>query len=375
MLSYEVTHEHTIKLKEISELATQWVFTLKAFPENVKEAMRRYARVSNIGSTTRIENAVLTDVEVGWLDRTLSRDGRPTSFNQQKTYIEDKLSKDRERSIEEVAGCRNLLAIVSTQAEELFPLTETTIKGLHQEMLQFYPAAAHYLGRYKIASNSVVERVIGTSIQRDVLKTADPGPLTEAAMGDLVRWYNETLPACAWTVAVAAEFTFRFLAIHPFQDGNGRLSRALFALILLQSNDNLKAVFPYLAMDRHIEKNKEEYYLVLRKCSEGRFLQDPKQYKVEYFLGFILKMLKEALSQDITFYHERCVAYARLTEATRKILDTFKDHPEKKLALKDVLQYAALPRSTTIRALNDLVKQEFLQKTGKQPAVKYQIVF
>jgi Fic family protein len=375
MLSYEVTQEQTIKLKEISELATQWAFTLKAFPESVKEAMRRYARVSNIGSTTRIENAVLTDVEVGWLDRTLSRDGRPTSFNQQKTYIEDKLSKDRERSIEEVAGCRNLLAIVSTQAEELFPLTETTIKGLHQEMLQFYPAAAHYLGRYKIASNSVVERVIGTSIQRDVLKTADPGPLTEAAMGDLVRWYNETLPACAWTVAVAAEFTFRFLAIHPFQDGNGRLSRALFALILLQSNDNLKAVFPYLALDRHIEKNKEEYYLVLRKCSEGRFLQDPKQYKMEYFLGFILKMLKEALSQDISFYHGRCVAYAKLTEATTKILDTFKDHPEKKLALKDVLQYAALPRSTTIRALNDLVKQEFLQKTGKQPAVKYQLVF
>jgi len=213
-------------------------------------------------------------------------------------------------------------------------------------------------------------------LQRDVLKTSDPGPITEAAMNDLVAWYNADLRTSPWVIAVAAEFTFRFLAIHPFPDGNGRLGRGLFAMILLQSHDtNLKAVTPYIALDRHTEKNKEEYYWVLRKCSDGKFSQDPKQYKIEYFLEFILKMLKEAMNHDVNFYQERAVAHNTLTESMRKILETFKDHPEKKLALKDVLEYAQLPRSTTIRILNDLVTQNFLQKIGKRPAVKYQLMF
>ena len=376
MLSYEITDKLTIKLKEISDIAAKWAAVLGSFPPSIKEIMRRYARISNIGSTTRIENAVLTDVEVDWLDRTLSQDGRTTSFEQNKNYIANKLSKERERSIEEVAGCRAMLEIISNQAEDLFPLTETAIRGLHKELLRFYPPAEHYCGQYKTSPNNVVEKILGTTIQRDVLKTADPGPITAAAMNDLVAWYNADLRMFPWVIAVAAEFTFRFLAIHPFPDGNGRLGRGLFAMILLQSHDtNLKAVTPYIALDRYTEKNKEEYYWVLRKCSDGKFSQDPKQYKIEYFLEFILKMLKEAMNHDVNFYQERAVAHNTLTESMRKILETFKDHPEKKLALKDVLEYAQLPRSTTIRILNDLVTQNFLQKIGKRPAVKYQLMF
>ena len=105
-------------------------------------------------------------------------------------------------------------------------------------------------------------------------------------MKDLIQWYNQILPSYPWSIVVACEFVFRFLAIHPFLDGNGRIGRALFILTLLQSFDNkLSSITPYLAIDRHIEKNKEEYYLVLRKCSDGKFSQDTSSYKIEYFLN------------------------------------------------------------------------------------------
>jgi len=112
-------------------------------------------------------------------------------------------------------------------------------------------------------------------------------------MHNLIKWYNETIVSSPWAVAVAVEFVFRFLAIHPFQDGNGRLGRVLFSLVLLQSNDKgLKSTTPYISIDRQIEKHKEEYYLVLRKCSGGKFLNNPSKYKYEYFLNLYDKDYK-----------------------------------------------------------------------------------
>lgn len=376
MLSYEITDELTKKLKYIESISAKKAVFLKSLPDENIAAIRRYARISTIGSSTRIENAILTDIEIDWMDRTLLADGRPTAFLKEKKYIEDKLSKERERSIEEVAGLRGMLSIVYSQAEELFPLSETTVKGLHKELLQYYPSALNYLGGYKIAPNSVVEIVEGTDIRRDVLKTSDPGPRTETAMRDLIDWYNETLPRHPWPIATAAEFVFRFLAIHPFQDGNGRMGRALFLLALLQSGDaNLKMVIPCVAVDRHIEKNREEYYLVLRRCSEGKFSQEPKDYKMGYFLAFILKLLGSGIGNDIDFYNEKYSTYMNLAPGSKTVLDCFKENPERRLGIRDVLGRVNLPRRTAIHALKTLVDEKFLQKYGRGPAVKYQLTF
>ncbi|MFA4874369.1 MAG: Fic family protein [bacterium] len=376
MISIKITDEIIRQLKQVSDLAADRRVYVDSVSAECREAMHRYARISTIGATTRIENAILTDVEVDWLDKTLSADGRTTAFIQKKRFIENKLSKERERSIEEVAGCRNMLEIIFHQAKDLFPLTEAAIRGLHSELLHFYPPAVHYLGKYKVAPNNVVEMVVGTDIRMDVLKTADPGPITSAAMTDLVEWYNGTLPEYPWCLAVAAEFVFRFLAIHPFQDGNGRIGRALFTLAVLQSDDrNLSAVIPCIALDRHIEKHKEEYYLVLQKCSEGKFMQDPKKYRMEYFLMFYLKMIEEALKHDIAFYAKRYEAIVKLAAAPRKVLQCFKEHPERKLSTKDIIEYTGLPRRTAIHALNVLLKDEFLQRYGKGAGTIYQLTF
>lgn len=157
-----------------------------------------------------------------------------------------------------------MLELVYDQAATWYPLTETTIRGLYHELMRYYPKAKRYVGRYKIQSNSVIETNHVKGETRVVFETAEPGPITEAAMRDLIDWYNTAHLSESWTIALACEFTYRFLAIHPFQDGNGRLGRGLFLLILLQSPENIISdVVSYLAIDHQIECRKSEYYLCL----------------------------------------------------------------------------------------------------------------
>lgn len=375
LLSFEIDSRFERKLKDISDLVSRKRVHLEGLSPDCRDAIHRYVRISNIGASTRIENAVLTNIEIDWLDETLGEDSRLGSFEKQKTFIEDKLSKDKERSIEEVAGLRRVLTIVYTQAADLFPLKEMDIRGLHKELLQFYPPAEHYIGQYKIASNNVIERV-GNKVTREIFKTADPGPVTSAAMQQLIAWYNQALPGTLWSLAVIAEFVYRFLAIHPFQDGNGRLGRALFHLGLLQSPDeNLRHIAPYLAFDRQTERSRAEYYIVLRQCSGGIFRQDPRKYKLGPFLNFMLKMLERSLRDDIDHYEKKYVNYLRLSQSAKKILAFFREHPETRLKTGQVVELETIPRRTVTRTMKELIQVGFLQKMGRGPSTHYQLIF
>lgn len=375
MIAFEVDEFSIRKLNKIKEKSSEKGVFLKGLDSACLEAMARYAKISNIGASTRIENAILTDVDVDFLDTVLSNDHRPEAFLHHKQAIENKLSKDKERSIEEVAGLREVLSLVYADAQNMFPLREASIRGLHHELLKYYPKASHYAGRYKLSSNSVVEKQ-GNIVTREILRTADPGPVTETAMRELVEWYNWALPEYHWSLAVVTEFVFRFLAIHPFQDGNGRMGRALFALGILQSPDTrLANVIPYLALDRHIEIHRSEYYLALRRCSDGQFRQDPKEYHIKYFFDFMLARLEQSLQNDIDHYHKKYRLFLELSPALQKVLATFREHPEHRLKTKDIEKYTQLPRSTIIYALSELSQRGFLQRLGRAAGTHYQILF
>ena len=106
-------------------------------------------------------------------------------------------------------------------------------------------------------------------------------------MADLVAWYNTSLYEVPWPLLTATEFVFRFLAIHPFQDGNGRIGRALFLLALLQPDDDyLVGLMPYVALDRRIEQNRAQYYSVLHEVSQGIFQAGPSRYHYEALAWF-----------------------------------------------------------------------------------------
>lgn len=159
--------------------------------------------ISTIGASTRIENAALTDAKIEWVDTMLSKDNHPSTFEAKKTAIIDKLSKDRERSIEEVVGCREVLSLIDVQADDMFPLTETIICGLHKELLRHYPAAERYAGRYKITPNQVIFVHHHTGEQQVVLDPTPTGPQTNTAMQELVAWYNTTIKAHPWPLLAA----------------------------------------------------------------------------------------------------------------------------------------------------------------------------
>ena len=252
--------------------------------------MHRQALISTIGASTRIENAVLTDQEIDWLDTTLGQDDRITAYESQKNFISDKLSKDRQRSIEEVVGCREMLTTVYQQADELFPFTEAHLRSLHHDLLRYYPQAAHHAGGYKTSSNKVVSYNRETGQQRTVLNPADPGMVTATAMADLLTWYNGAVRETPWPLLAAVEFVFRFLAIHPFQDGNGRLGRGLFLLSILQSDDKyLRKTIPYLAVDRQIEKIKRFITKCFFRHQRESFTKIPDVIGMTDLFVFLLK--------------------------------------------------------------------------------------
>jgi Fic family protein len=340
-----------------------------------QEAIHRYARISAIGASTRIENALLTDSEINWLDTVLSSDGKQTAFEQNKNLITNKLSKDRERSIEEVAGCRNMLLMIYDRYNELSPLRENDIRGLHDLLMRPYLQDSPSVGNYKTLSNSVIETNHSTKGTRIVFKTADAGLVTAIAMRELVEWYNAAINSTIWPIVIAAEFTYRFLAIHPFQDGNGRVSRGLFLLNLLQAkNKALSTVARYLAIDRQIEKHKEEYYFVLNSCSKGKYSQNPADYKMEYFLTFMLKMVEQSLL-DIEIYRKKFANVQKLSPSALQVLDCFKEFPEIKLSTKKICETTNLPRRTTVNSLNTLLQYSLIQRYGQGAGTKYQLTF
>lgn len=374
-LSFRPSLKLELALKRTQSELDRLAREIDGIAQDERTWLQRWAMISTIGASTRIENAVLTDAEIDWVDTTLSADGHPSAFDAAKTAILDKLSKDRERSIEEVVGCRELLALVYLQADEMFPLTETIIRGLHKELLRHYPAAARYAGRYKASPNQVVSVNHDTGEQRIVLDPTPPGPQTDAAMRDLVIWYNATIKAHPWPLLVASEFVFRLLAIHPFQDGNGRLGRALFLLALMHGDDAaLRRVVRFISIDRQIERHRPIYYTTLQQASNGVFRADPRDYQLEPLAWFFLKMMDLALG-DISVLRQRHAALQRLSESATRVLASFRAAPERRLTPADLMADTGLVRRTVQNALRSLVDAGLIQRLGAGRGTRYQLVF
>ena len=359
MLSFAPNIKLEMEMKRLQGLFIESNNSLEGISSEEERYLNRFALISNIGASTRIENAVLTDQEIEWVDTTLDNEGKITAFEEKKAYILDKLSKDSERSVEEVVGSRQVLTTIYMQAKELFPLSETIIRSLHQDLLRYYPKAADHAGGYKKAPNNVIYHNHETGEKRVVLDPAPPGIVTETAMSELVKWYNDTIHEHPWPLLVATEFVFRFLAIHPFRDGNGRLGRALFILSMLHSEDRyLSGLTPYLSIDRHIEQNSSLYYTVLHQCSGGKFDADPRKYHFEPLAWFFVKVFVASVG-DIAFYRQRYEALQKLSTSALSVLDCFKSSPEKRLKVADIVTETGLPRRTVQYALKGLTSQKF----------------
>src|SRR5471032_1843171 len=237
-----ITPEILNLIAGIDEFKGAWRALGRLAPDRLSE-LRRVATIESIGSSTRIEGASLSDRQVAQLLSNL------------------KIKSFATRDEQEVAGYAELMDVVFHSWPDLL-LTENHIKQLHQMLLGHSDKDERHRGEYKTSVNSVVAfdadgRQLGV-----VFETASPFD-TPRLMTELVHWsVKELRGARLHPLLVIAIFTVVFLEIHPFQDGNGRLSRILTTLLLLRAR---YGYVPYSSLESVIEQNKERYYLALRQ--------------------------------------------------------------------------------------------------------------
>lgn len=194
-------------------------------------------------------------------------------------------------------------------------------------------------------------------------------------MRDLIAWYNGAIKGHPWPLFVATEFVFRFLAIHPFQDGNGRLGRALFLMTLLHGDDPaLQRVVHFISIDRQIERHRPLYYTTLQQVSEGRYRADASAYQLEPLAWFFLNMMDHALG-DVDVLQERYGALQRLSESATKVLACFRASPEQRLSPASIIEETGLVRRTVQNALRALIKAHLIQRLGAGRGTRYQLIF
>lgn len=233
-------------------------------------ALQHVATIESIGSSTRIEGSRLSDREVA----ALLSDLQVKSFS----------SRDEQ----EVAGYAQVMDLVFQSWAEL-TLTENHVKQLHRDLLIHATKDARHRGRYKTMPNSVAAFDASGKRVGIVFETATPLE-TPRLMSELVHWVNATLETDMHPLLVAAIFVVVFLEIHPFQDGNGRLSRVLTTLLLLRAG---YAYVPYSSLESVIERHKESYYLALRQ-TQGTIRTDSPNWNpwVLFFLRALQQQVK-----------------------------------------------------------------------------------
>jgi len=291
-----ITPELVKAIGEIDEFKGRWATLGNLAPERLR-VLRRIATIESVGSSTRIEGVRLTDDEI---ERLLS--GVQTqSF--------------RTRDEQEVAGYAELMELIFESYVDI-PLTENHIHQLHGILLKHSHKDERHRGHYKSLPNHVeafdeTGRSLGV-----VFETATPFD-TPRLMEGLVDSTNRALAEGRHhPLLIAGDFVVRFLAIHPYQDGNGRLSRSLTTLLLLRAG---YSYVPYSSLERIVEDNKDQYYTALRRAQATL---DGDESQLIDWLGFFIRCLmrqKEVLERKIE--RERLIpALAPLSEKLLSIV-------------------------------------------------------
>ena len=234
--------------------------------------LRKIATIESIGSSTRIEGATLTDKEIKELLNNV------------------KITELKSRDEQEVIGYYDTLEIIYENFNNI-PLTENYIKQLHQNLLRHSSKDDRHRGGYKSLSNKVVANYPG-GIQKIIFNTTEVH-LVENEMKDLISWTNEQLDKKGiHPLIVIGLFIYEFLSIHPFQDGNGRLSRLLTTLLLMKKD---YLFIQYVSFENLIEQSKKDYYQALMEGQKNRNSEDENISKWSVFFLDKLNILTQKL--------------------------------------------------------------------------------
>ena len=332
----KITHEVLKQIAELDEFKGAWAAIGRISPERLT-SLRRVATIESIGSSTRIEGARLTDVEVERLLGNLDT------------------SAFASRDEEEVAGYADVMETVFENWREI-SLTENHIKHLHRDLLKYSSKDQRHRGEYKTLDNHVEAFGPNGESLGVVFQTATPFD-TPRLMADLVGWASRTLEQGELhPLVVIAVFIVVFLEIHPFQDGNGRLSRILTTGLLLRAG---YSYVPYSSLESVIEQNKEAYYLALRQTQVTIRSEAPDWQPWLLFFLRSLGVQKERLERKIG--RERLI-FGNLPELSMQLLELCRERG--RLTVAEAAKSTGGNRSTIKDHIKSLTEAGHLKRHG-----------
>ena len=308
--------------------------------------LRKIATIESIGSSTRIEGATLTDEEV------------------EKLLKSVKISKLEKRDEQEVVGYYEALEIILENYEEI-PLTQSYIHQMHGILLKHSDKDQTHKGRFKNLSNQVVANY-PDGTQRTIFRTTEPH-LTSSEMESLLIWANERLDQHdLHPLLIVSTFVYEFLSIHPYQDGNGRLSRLLTTLLLLKLDYQF---VQYVSFEHVIESRKEAYYRALMDGQKNRYKEEERIDKwVFFFLEGLIELTKR-LEAKYDTYSKLKIA---LNERQQQIVAYVKEHETAQI--KEIESTLGnYSRNTIKKDMAYLVNEGILIKAGAGRGVRYYI--
>ena len=340
------THEILNLISEIDEFKGKWTALQNIAPDRLL-ALRRVATVESVGSSTRIEGVKLSDSEV----ETLLSNIKQYSF--------------KSRDEEEVAGYAEAMELVFESWREI-SLSENHIKQLHSVLLKFSSKDTAHRGEYKKLSNNVVAFDASGKEIGIVFETAAPFE-TPTAMEKLVGWLNKSSEdKTVHPLLIVAVFVVSFLAIHPFADGNGRVSRILTTLLLLRFGYEY---VPYSSLESIVEDNKDSYYKALRQTQKT--LRGKGQTDWEKWILFFLKCLKKQKDKlALKLERERILAQ-KLAPLSIDILALLKEHEH--LGIAEIETLTEANRNTLKVRLRELVRGNYIEQNGSARATVYRL--
>ncbi|OGV96646.1 hypothetical protein A2W24_01640 [Microgenomates group bacterium RBG_16_45_19] len=330
------------KIAQIDGLRGQWVGGAKLNPQ-ILSRLKKSVIITSTGASTRIEGSKLSDEDIQKLMRGIS------------------IQQFADRDQQEVRGYFELLVNVIDSWESL-RFSENLIKHFHLELLKYVDKDQAHRGEYKKQENKVqMINAAGQSV--GLLFDTTPAYLTPFAMTELTGATQTALSGESHhPLLVISHFVVQFLQIHPFQDGNGRLSRILTNLLLLQVG---YSYMPYVSHEKIIEDNKPDYYLALRKSQKTFKTKQPTIVPwIDFFLDVVLKQSTLALDLLSLENLEKILSPSQL-----KVWEYLKKFTE--ATPKELSEELEIPRPTINQVTDKLIDLKKIERLGQGRAVRY----
>ena len=346
ILKPEVIEEIYSDIAEIDGIKNSWHITGKLLPQTI-ERLTRSVIITSTGSSNRIEGNILTDREVENLYKNLRV----------------KIFKTRDE--QEIAGYLQSLEDIFNHYNE-FPITESFILQLHNETLKYSEKDAYHKGKYKISTNRV-EAKDHTGKVVGIIFDPTPPYLVTKEIQELTDWYEWAVDTKAkHPLILIANFIFEYLAIHPFQDGNGRTSRLLTNLMLMKQEYFFTSIVSH---ERIIEINKPDYYLALNKTQSS---WKSENEDISSWLQFFLKVIKEQTIQALKIIEGDNIEYL-LSHKQLTFWKWITDY-NTEFSRMDAVGALGFPERTVESIIKKLLDLKRLKRIGQGRATRYKLI-